>query len=85
MIEHGSIEVIADDGTNYGVPITPLFPLNITQAVSQVKNRTGVTLGNVLTGPPSGYDTVPTGLEKRWAGTSTGGQPVEVRVWKTAG
>lgn len=84
MIEHGSIEVIAADGDNFSAPITPIFPLNVAQVVTQVRNRIGVTLGAKLSDIPEGFDEVPTGLKGRWNGNSSTGKSVEVRIWQTA-
>lgn len=84
MIQHGSIEFIGSDNENHGIPITPLFPLDIDQLEGQIKDRANITLGTKLPDKPDGFDTVPHGLKGRWRGTSPAIGDVEVRVWETA-
>ena len=47
-IEYGSIEVIRN-GESFGVPVTPLFPLSVSQSElpDAIKARTGVQVGAI--------------------------------------
>jgi hypothetical protein len=84
MIEHGSIEAFDENGNNYGVPITPIYPFDTTtnKLAGQVKSRAGITLGAKRPYPGG---TVPTGLlsGSEWSGTSATGVSVTVRIWDT--
>ena len=88
MIEHGSIEVITTDGTNYGAQITPLFPFdkNTAKTASQVKARTGIQLGAKGDYPVQDGQSVPASLfgGGQWSGTTAQGVNVTVRIWQTA-
>ncbi len=84
MINHGSIEVVTSDNENYGVPITPLMPLDDTKIPAQVKARTGVTVGAKMDDLKNDQGEVFQGFVGQWAGSSPAVGDVRVIVWQTA-
>jgi hypothetical protein len=86
-IANGSIEIIKENGDNYGFPITTLYPLNTDSALaSQVKGRTGVQLGAKRPYPKDEDKDFPKGIldNSEWGGTAPDGSKVTVRIWDTA-
>lgn len=84
-IEYGSIEVIRN-GESFGVPVTPLFPLSVSQSElpDAIKARTGVQVGAIS--QPSEEELARLGpmYVSGWEGTDKSGNRVIVRVWRTA-
>lgn len=87
MIQHGSIEVITDDGRNYGFPINDLHPLGDGAVrINQVKSRTGVQLGTRidLSNNPDELQRLGSSHVESWEGNLSGGEHVTVRIYRTS-